>query len=98
MKPLLTLSLLLQLLIAGAACAGVDQVWVVGGGPDVLNSQVQIERNVLWVLQAMEGLPGERRVRVFFTDGDAPTPDIHEWSPPPESAATLQPLARVFDS
>ncbi len=98
MKPIPTLSLLLQLLIAGAARAGVDQVWVIGGGPDVLNSQVQIERNVLWVLRAMEGLPGKRRARVFFTDGDAPTPDIHEWSPPPESAAALQPLARVFDS
>ncbi|MEA3292651.1 MAG: hypothetical protein U9Q71_10175, partial [Pseudomonadota bacterium] len=27
-----------------------------------------------------------------------PAPDVHEWAPPPESAASLQPLARVFDT
>jgi hypothetical protein len=63
----------------------------------VFASQVQIERNVLWVLGAMERLPGERRIEVFFTDGDAPTPDLHEWSPPPAGAESLQPLALVFD-
>ncbi|MEA3276900.1 MAG: hypothetical protein U9Q81_16765 [Pseudomonadota bacterium] len=98
MKPILALSLLLHPLIAEAIPADEDFAWVIGGGPDVFKSQVQIERNVLWVLQAMEGLPGERNVRVFFTDGDEPTPDIHEWAAPPEAAAALQPLARVFNS
>lgn len=90
--------LAMQLLFAGPVQAESETVWLIGGGPNAFRSQVQIERNVLWVLQAIDSLPGERRLRVFFTDGDEPTPDIHEWATPPETAAALQPLARVFDA
>ena len=96
MKPISLIALMLTLPSAPALPA--DTVWLIGGGPDVYDSQVQIEGNVLWVLQAMDSLPGERRVRVFFTDGQEPTPDVLEWTRPPETAAALQPLARVFDA
>ena len=92
------LMLLLYLSVPAAAAAGEDRVWVIGGGPNVLESQVQIERNVLWALEALHSLPGKRKARVFFTDGEEATPDVHEWSLPPETAAALQPLARVFDA
>jgi hypothetical protein len=98
MKPLPVIALMLILPGAPAVPADADAVWVIGGGPDVSESQVQIERNVLWVLRAMDSLPGERKVRVFFTDGQEANPDVHEWAPPPETAAALQPLARVFDA
>lgn len=88
----------LVLTLPSALALPADSVWVIGGGPDVYDSQVQIEGNVLWVLQAMDSLPGERRVRVFFTDGQEETPDVLEWTRPPETAAALQPLARVFDA
>ena len=98
MKTISAIGLMLILPGAPAVLADAAAVWVIGGGPDVYESQVQIERNVLWVLRAMDSLPGEREVRVFFTDGQEATPDVHEWSRPPETAAALQPLARVFDA
>lgn len=98
MKSLPAIALMLLLPGAPALAANPDAVWLIGGGPDVYESQIQIEGNVLWVLRAIETLPGERKVRVFFTDGSEATPDVHEWVPPPETAAALQPLARVFDA
>ena len=97
MRPISALMLLLQLTVAQTIGAAEHLVLVIGGGPDVFASQVQIERNVLWVMRAIDRLPGKRRVDVFFTDGDDPSPDIHEWSPPAAGAASLQPLAREFD-
>lgn len=73
-----------------------DQVWLVGGGYDPASSQAQIEQNVLWARQVVQGLPGERRVVVYFTDGDDPGPDVREWRRPAETPASLQPLARVM--
>jgi hypothetical protein len=81
----------------GADTEGDRFVWLIGGGPNIFRSQVQIERNALWVLGAIEGLPGQRRVAVYFTDGADPAPDIHEWTPPADTAEALQPLALVFD-
>ena len=95
MRPLLLLvSLLLSPL---PALPALDQVWLVGGGPDLFNSQVQIERNILWTLETLGQLPGGRRVQVYFTDGEDPAPDVVEWAPA-LGAEQLEPLARVFDA
>jgi len=95
--PLRTAATTAVLLLAlTSALAGASTVWIVGGGPDVFNSQVQIERNVLWALESMERLPGRRDVKVFFTDGDDPAPDVHEWLPPQDGI--FEPLALVFDT
>jgi hypothetical protein len=83
------------LALACDAGAG-EHVWLVGGGYDPPSSQVQIEQNVRWAREALQALPGERRIEVFFTDGDDPDPDVLEWAPPPEEPAALQPLARVM--
>lgn len=78
--------------------AAEQRVWLIGSGPGLDNTQVQIERNLLWVRATLESLPGTRRIDSFFTDGDDPAPDITLWQPVEESAATLQPLARVYDT
>jgi hypothetical protein len=83
-------------LLAVAPLRAADVVWLVGGGPGVFDSQVQIEANVRWVRQVVRGLG--REPRVWFDDGDDPAPDVLEWRPPPETADRLQPLARVMDS
>lgn len=88
---------LLCALVAGKADAA-DRVWLIGGGYDLDNSQVQIEQNVLWARDVLRELPGGRDIRVYFNDGDDPAFDITLWEAPAESAATLQPLARVYDS
>ncbi len=75
-----------------------DQVWLIGGGPAVEDSQAQIEENVRWVRSVIEGLPGSRALRVYFTDGDHHYPDVLEWRPVAETPDRLQPLARVLDS
>lgn len=75
-----------------------DLVWLVGGGPNVYESQMQIESNVLWAYRVLRRLPGQRTIDIWFDDGNDPAPDVTEWSPPAETPATLQPLARVLDS
>lgn len=90
------LSLLCCLLPLSAAAA--DRVWIVGGGPELEHSQVQIERNVAFARRVMaERLP-RARIGTWFTDGDDPRPDVKEWRRPDEADATLQPLARVLDT
>ncbi|MBI5040396.1 MAG: hypothetical protein HZB57_04130 [Gammaproteobacteria bacterium] len=75
-----------------------EQVWLIGGGYDLENSQVQIEQNVLWARAVLQSLPGERSIQTYFNDGDDPAPDVTLWQKPSEDAATLQPLARVYDA
>jgi hypothetical protein len=73
-------------------------VLLIGGGDQADNSQAQIEANTRWARQVLTGLPGERRLRLYFTDGVDPAPDVTEWHLPPENAAAMQPLARVLNA
>jgi hypothetical protein len=75
-----------------------DHIWLIGGGADLESSQAQIELNVIWARDVFTHLPGQRQIHVYFNDGSAPAKDVKEWRPPPETASSLQPLARVFDS
>ena len=90
------LALLLMMLSATANAA--DRVWLIGGGYDLQNSQVQIEQNVLWARVVLQALPGKRSIQTYFNDGDDPAPDVTLWQKPADAAATLQPLARVYDA
>ena len=87
---------LLLVCLFGATANAADRVWLIGGGYDLDNSQVQIEQNVLWARDTLHALPGERVVRSLFNDGDDPAPDLLQWQKPAEDAANLQPLARVY--
>lgn len=99
MRPVHPLRILLMgLALLARPAAAVDYAWLIGGGPDLENSQAQIEQNVIWARDIIRGLPGERQLRVYFTDGNHPNKDVKEWQPPPETPAVLQPLARIFNS
>ena len=87
---------LLLACLCGADAGAADRVWLIGGGYDLDNSQVQIEQNVVWARDTLYALPGERLVRSLFNDGDDPAPDLVQWQKPAEDAANLQPLARVY--
>jgi hypothetical protein len=95
---ILAASIVISVLICTHAFGKTAHFWLIGGGPDVYSTQVQIEANVLWALQTIEKIPGERRIHIYFTDGTAETPDVTEWAPVSEQPDRLQPLARVFNS
>ncbi len=91
------LSVLLGVAAVGPSL-GQDWVLLIGGGDQADNSQAQIEANTRWARQVLTAIPGERRLRLYFTDGSDPAPDVTEWQPPPEDAAAMQPLARVLNA
>ena len=78
-----------------SAVQGKDYTFLVGGGDKPSNSQVQIELNVKWIegiLQDSGHVP-----RVFFTDGQAPGPDVlTRIGPEDDEAAALEPLTRIM--
>jgi len=91
---------LISLLFLTSTVFADDFVWIVGGGPDLKNSQVQIEQNVMWAAEVIEQLPlsngNERHLNIFFTDGKAPDKDVNVWQPKSEENLRLQPLAMVY--
>lgn len=91
-------SLVLGGCLMSAAADAATEVWLVGGGWEPEASEAQIEQNVLWAARTLEALSDDLRLRVYFTDGEDPRPDVLEWRPPPDSLASLQPLARVYDT
>ena len=86
------------LLLLSSTSPAVDHVLLIGGGPDLQNSQAQIEQNVMWARDVVRSIPGERVIHIYYTDGNDPRKDVTEWRPPEETADALQPLARVFNS
>lgn len=85
-------------LIHASAATAQDQVWLIGSGPDVFNAEAQIETNAQWAQQVLSGADGGRRLHVFFNNGDDAAPDVKTWQRPADSPATLQPLARIYDT
>ena len=75
-----------------------DEVWLVGGGYDVRNSEAEIEQNVLWIQRIVQERAPDARLHVYFTDADDPWPDVKVWRPAPDGVGSMQPLARVFDT
>jgi len=82
-----------------------DQAIIIGGGYNLQGSQGQIELNVRWVQDIIKqtNMP----VTTFFTDGDAPAPDVHYYHVASEDltpgaiddqARQLEPVARLFNN
>jgi hypothetical protein len=88
----------LLLLLLSASVRAADDVWLVGGGYDVRNSEAEIEQNVLWIQRILQGQLPNARLHIYFTDGSDPWPDVKVWRPAPDTTASMQPLARVFDT
>jgi len=74
----------------------MDYVWLIGGGPDPDNSQVSIEKNVIWIKDVLDRSPGDRNIRIYFNGGAGVTPDIVKGIDPAGDRLALHPLARVF--
>ena len=83
-------------LVFGASAFGADRVWIIGGGPSLLDSQAQIEQNLKWARDVILRKLPKADVRIYFNGGLDTSKDVVEWQHPPESSASLQPLARVF--
>ncbi len=92
------LSVLLLVSLPPISAQAQDQVWLIGGGYNLDNAQVQIEQNVLWAREVLQALPGKRSVHTYFNDGNDPAPDVMLWLQPADNAASLQPLARIYDA
>jgi hypothetical protein len=85
------------LCLLGAGPAAADSaVWLIGGGSEPDNTQVQIEQNLRW----LEGLLLDRNlaVRTYFALGDEPGKDIAYFDPEVSAASTegIGTLARIF--
>ncbi len=96
MRTLLTF--LAAICLTPAPGVAADYVWLIGGGPNLEESQAQIEQNVIWARDVISHAAGDRVLRVYFTDGADPAKDVTEWKPSEETAESLQPLARVLNS
>jgi hypothetical protein len=78
------------------AARAADYIWLIGGGPSLDDSQGQIEENVKWEREVLLRHARDAKFKIFYTDGDGPAKDVIVWRHPDETAAALQPLARVF--
>ena len=88
-------------LLSSYPLAAKDIVWIVGGGYDLKSSQAQIEKNVLWAVDAIKNTPisnGSREIKLFFTDGSNSDKDIKVWRPVDAKQSLLQPLAMIYDA
>jgi len=73
-----------------------DHVWIVGGGPNLSNSQAQIELNTQWIQTILHQQRPNASINTYYNDGYNPEKDVTVWQKPDESLDNLQPLARVF--
>jgi hypothetical protein len=87
---------LLCCLLFLSVCRAGDYVWMIGGGPVPWNSQGQIELNVKWALEVIRRQAPDSVVRVFYTDGDEPGPDVVAYVDKTEDNSPMLPIARIF--
>jgi hypothetical protein len=83
-------------ILFGPLCRAADYVWMIGGGPLPWNSQGQIELNVKWALEVIGRKNPDSIIRVFYTDGDEPGPDIVAYENKTPENSPMFPVARVF--
>ncbi len=76
------------------ATVATTKVWLIGGGNHIENSQGQIEQNVSWLEQLLQGQGAA--LSTYYSAGLSGTKDVSYWAPREESVEFLQPLARVF--
>ncbi len=70
---------------------------IVGGGPLPAQSQVSIERNVIWI-DALTDSPGFSTRKLLFTAGQEKVKDVVEHQPDNRELQRFLPLARLFGS
>ena len=74
---------------------GADALFIVGGGPLPEESQVSIERNVIWI-DALTETPAFDDRRLLFTAGAKKVKDVVEQRRDDRDLSTYLPLSRIF--
>ncbi len=70
------LALYLLLIPTIVLANGINYNWIIGGGPLKESSEIQIERNVKWAAEVIKRQSEQPALKVFFTDGNNPAPDV----------------------
>lgn len=91
MKYLITLMLLLPFVTAAET-----EVWLIGGGNNINNSQGQIEQNVLWLRDVLSRKTSIQRLHTYFGIGNTKGKDIVYWKPLGDENDPAQAITRVF--
>lgn len=73
-----------------------DYVWIIGGGPYLKHSQSQIELNVKWAIKTVENKNSQSIIRVFFTDGKNPAPDVMAYININDKYKHISPLDYIY--
>lgn len=94
--PRQTVSSLLLLLVSPMLQAG-ENLLIVGGGPMPKDSQVSIERNVIWI-DALTNVPDFASRQLLFTAGPEKVNDVVEEQHNNKEHQKYLPLARMFGS
>jgi len=89
------LSLLLATLCATGPVLAGDRLMIVGGGPLPEESQVSIERNVIWI-DGLTQTPGYAERRLLFTAGPEKVKDVIEQRRGDAALRRYLPLSRIF--
>ncbi len=89
-----TLSLTLIVTLVCGRLQAAEHVMIVGGGPLPEESQVSIERNVLWIDALTRG--GFDGHRLLFTAGPEKVKDVIEQRADDETLRRYLPLSRIF--
>ena len=69
-------SLVFCIIISPVSAYAENFTWIIGGGPNKENSQIQIERNVKWASDIIERKSVNSILKIFYTDGNNPAPDV----------------------
>ena len=88
------LATLLGLHLAGSA-VGADRYLLIGGGPTPKDSQVSIEKNVIWIDGMMRARPFASH-ELLFASGPTGRPDVVLHAPEEALVQRWLPLARLY--
>ncbi len=86
---------LVSLLLASAPLSAADHALLIGGGPEPEQSQVSIERNIIWIDRLLRQRAFASQ-QLLFTAGTDQAVDIIEQQPDDANIRHWLPLARLF--
>lgn len=77
--------------------ASTQNVWLIGGGNTLNNSQEQIERNIIWLKNIFESNKDNNDYKIYFGVGNNQGEDVVFWPGLKSSTDRGIPLQRVFN-
>jgi hypothetical protein len=88
--------ILIIAILFNATALAQEYIWLIGGGPQLNNSQAQIELNTKWVQKLINKYKKNATIKVYYTDGFDPSSDVLVQQNTALESDDFQPLARVF--